>query len=71
MSDILVQFQCGHTRAYQRDLKEEPVCPSCGSKVVARVTAPAPSFTGVSTAHMRHVTKPEPVVTEKPVTPIN
>lgn len=47
MSEILVLFACGHTKAYQAsDPRDEaPECPLCGVREVQRVVAPAPRFT--------------------------
>lgn len=51
MSEIVVMFACEHTKVFD-DVRPdaEPVCPVCGSRTVARVTAPPPRFSGCAIA---------------------
>ena len=45
MAVILVRFRCGHVMPIDPDKVESPRC-HCGETRVARVSAPAPRFTG-------------------------
>ena len=49
---IRVTFKCGHSTALS-DVKDAPICPTCGERQVANVQAPAPVFRGVGSGPLQ------------------
>ena len=43
---MMVTFKCGHVITLKRDVKEAPVCPECGERIVKQVTGAQPVFRG-------------------------
>lgn len=43
---MTLTWKCGHKATVPDDVKEPPRCPACQERIVARVQAPPPRFTG-------------------------
>jgi hypothetical protein len=42
---MTIRFACGHTMTCNSDVKEAPVCPTCGEHRISHVDAPKPRIT--------------------------
>lgn len=58
---MVIRFACGHLAKVSPTIQDAPVCPECGERRIARVSAPPPSIRGVCSGPIVTSVKLDPI----------